>query len=112
MSLPSAIRTLSLPAVLAALSPGLVAQTGSFEGVSPYFGVYFGTFDNGQGRWGMAVSWRGLGHFDFIGRFSRDGPVLRSGLYFTEVYDGGSFGGSWPNISGQITDGAVSGIVE
>lgn len=109
MSLLPTVRCLSLPLILASLQPSIAAQPPSIEGVAPYFGVYFGTFDDGQGRWGMAVSRDGLGHFDLIGRFSATGAVIRSYRYAADVSDGGLLSGGTPDINGRIVDGSVTG---
>src|SRR5262245_22194888 len=111
MSLPSVIRCLALPVILATLQPRVMAQYG-FESTAPHLGVYFGTFENGQGRWGMLVSWLlGEGHFDFIGRIPGNGGVVRSYPYAAEVL-GGAFVGATPYIRGRINDdGSVTGDV-
>lgn len=109
MSPSFVVRRLALIAILATTKTGLVAQDSSVAGVSPYVGVYFGTFDGGRGRWGMAVSWAGEGHFDFVGRFANYGPAIRSYPYASEVFDEGSFRCDAPIVRGSITEGRVTG---
>ncbi len=106
MSPFAALRCLVLVTIFATNPLKLVAQAAA---ISPYFGVYFGTFDGGQGRWGMVVSWVGEGHFEFVGRFSRDGAFIRSYPYAAEVTEGGIIQGSTPRIDGRILNGNVVG---
>ncbi|MBL9199078.1 MAG: hypothetical protein JNL39_01175 [Opitutaceae bacterium] len=107
---PRVARLLLLTSICLVASVRLVSQgTSAYSRVAPYFGVYFGTFEETGGPWAMTVSWLGEETFEFVGRLSDDGPYIRSYPYAAYVSPSGEFSDIQPDITGTIAAGRVSG---